>query len=736
MWRLQQSSPHHTSSATNTIIPAFPEALPELQAPQEISKLLHGLEESKGALYEIGVTDDGALIGLAEDEMLESLNNLRAMAACLGCTVEVLRKEVVGECEWLEESISGGKERKIRRVGKLIVVEALVKPFLHAKSPVIDSPELPQHLPSLDGITNDADLTPSSTEQLRITLTGPTMSGKSTLLGTLTTSTLDNGRGTSRLSMLKHRHEITSGITSSVTQELLGYQDGTGGSLEVVNYATENVAAWIDIHVAAANNRLVLVSDSAGHPRYRRTTLRGLVGWAPHWTLLCIPAGDVSTTSNIVGSPLQHPGAAMSEMDLSGAQMDLCLRLSLPLVIVITKLDLASRSGLRERLTKILDTLKAAGRRPVILPNRPGAVSEEDLQSFPISALDSVRSAIGPSFEDKLSIVPIVLTSAVDGTGIGNLHALLHILPISASPAQVVHDAQSAVFHVEDVYSKPAEGSGVIISGRLRSGLISVGDVLELGPFSGHDPLDDSEDSDERPLRKANAQPLASRSFPGALRGAHFASPSLALPTQEWRRVKVTSIRNLRLPVHFLNSDQVGTIAVVLENEDSANRRASDLALSRIRKGMVLASSRPVATRTFSARFKREDLESLAVGNHVVVYISSVRAPAKIISARTPDTAPASPVLDEQSHEPFSFDDVNASLMDGREMFGPVAGVVTAAELVVTLNFDAATEFVMVGDQALLMPGGGPGLYGGLERGEKGVAGLEGFVGVITEVHA
>lgn len=64
-----------------------------------------------------------------------------------------------------------------------------------------------------------------TTQQLRITLTGPTTSGKSSLLGTLSTATLDNGRGKSRLSLLKHRHEIESGVTSSVAQELIGYKD-------------------------------------------------------------------------------------------------------------------------------------------------------------------------------------------------------------------------------------------------------------------------------------------------------------------------------------------------------------------------------------------------------------------------------------------------------------------------------------------------------------------------------
>lgn len=228
LWRLQQSSPHHTSSATNIILPSLPEALPELHAPRQLAKLLHGLEESQGALYEIGVSDDGTLVGLANDELDESLNNLRAMAACLGCTVEVLRTETVGICEWMEESSSiDGKEQGTRRTGKLLVAEALIKPHFPA-----ENTSLPGKLRK-GATSSSSDQPPEqyqpATEQLRVTLAGPTMSGKSTLLGTLTTSTLDNGRGKSRLNMLKHRHEINSGITSSVTQELLGYRDSNSG---------------------------------------------------------------------------------------------------------------------------------------------------------------------------------------------------------------------------------------------------------------------------------------------------------------------------------------------------------------------------------------------------------------------------------------------------------------------------------------------------------------------------
>lgn len=731
LWRLQQSSPHHTSSATNIILPSLPEALPELQAPQQPAKLLHGLEESQGALYEIGVTDDGTLAGLAEDEMTESLNNLRAMAACLGCTVEVLRMETVGECEWLEETVVSRKERKVRRSGQLFVAEALIKPCLQVKSPPLHGKDAAGNGGTLTALPSAAELAPSATEQLRVTLTGPTMSGKSTLLGTLTTATLDNGRGKSRLSMLRHRHEITSGITSSVTQELLGYQDTTDGDVEVVNYATEDIASWIDIHAAAAGNRLVFVSDSAGHPRYRRTTLRGLVGWAPHWTLICIPADDTEDTIGKTGSThasQQSLGTTVPEMDLTGAQLDLCLRLGLPLVVVITKLDLASRTGLRQSLTKVLDALKAADKKPAILPNKPGGVAEQELQLVRAALLDTACNAAVPLLNDARETVPIVLTSAVDGTGVSSLHALLHELPIPDAANGGSSHESLAIFDVEDVYNKPAEVAGVIVSGHLRLGQVTVGENVVIGPFSSHDHNEDSEDSDERPLRKAASHLPTSRSFPGAMRDLHLHSPFFHLPNQEWRRVTVTSIRNLRLPVHTLHTDQVGTIAISLEEGDS---KAS--ILSRIRKGMVLAAIQPVATRTFTAKFKREDLESLAVGNHVVVYISSVRASAKVVSARAPDSPGVS--IHERRHsngtEPFAFDDLDSSL-DRQSV--KVSGTITAPNLLVTMSFDSSKEFVMAGDKILVMPGGGPGLYGGTERGEKGLAGLEGFVGEITEV--
>lgn len=307
LWRLQQSSPYHASASSDLVLPQLPDASTSLSSHSRPGKLVAGLEESRGALYEIGVADDGTFVGLTKDEMDESLINLRAMAHSLGCNVKVLRMVIVGDCESHEPSgtidrpgvLPPDADNRIwetrrsqtpaelgetmGRREKLWVAEALVTPDLsskHVLSPKtasvhgLQSALAKSKEPQSD---NKSIAMKTVVSQLRITLTGPTTSGKSSLLGTLSTATLDNGRGKSRLSLLKHRHEIASGVTSSVAQELIGYNAD-----RVINYASGNVTTWTDIHASAEDGRLVFVCDSAGHPRYRRTTVRGLIGWAPH----------------------------------------------------------------------------------------------------------------------------------------------------------------------------------------------------------------------------------------------------------------------------------------------------------------------------------------------------------------------------------------------------------------------------------------------------------------------
>ncbi|OBT53615.1 hypothetical protein VE04_06615 [Pseudogymnoascus sp. 24MN13] len=780
LWRLQQSSPYHASSSSTSelIMPQLPEAMASLNMQTRPGKLLAGLESSRGALYEIGVSDSGVLVGLAKDEMDESLTNLRAMAASLGCFVEVTRMVVVGECEWSTAEaptdepldISGPSrdhsEDKLRKE-KLWVAEALVTPDLSlvskdaGRAPHNGSP-ISSATASGAGLSKDAELNisrGSSTEQLRITLTGPTTSGKSSLLGTLSTGTLDNGRGKSRLSLLKHRHELASGITSSVAQELVGYRTSSSPAIaaEVINYATGNVTTWTDIHAQSENGRLVFVSDSAGHPRYRRTTVRGLVGWAPHWTLLCVAgddgtntpqgAGGTSSAQDIMGSTL---GAGI---DLSKAHLDLCLQLERPLAIVITKLDIASRTSLRETLGKILSAIKAVGRVPMILPpDQTKGIMESDLQSIPDKDADTVKKIVGTLNPDNLTkVVPIIMTSAAKGTGIRMLHSLFCSLPVPSTPTshdyigEVLNPEQPAcLFHIEDTFALPAAFAmqtsvkdthleeGTVVAGHLRFGSISVGNNIVVGPFPA-----DSGSDDETLNLTLDDRHLIRRPRSRA-RAARREAASASAPPGEWHNAHIVSIRNLRLPVHNLQAGQVGTIGIVFDIPEVENpadpfeRRPTQA--PRLRKGMVLAIPSHhmkdtglslQAVSRFTASFEDEDINSITIGSLVVVYIASIRASARVV--RLMPHAPASERgqdIDDDGSNLFEDEDDDP----GPPIFGS-DGVTD-----VTLELMTTREWIELGSQVLIMPGGGHGLYYGSERGEKGIAGLEGFVGKVIEV--
>ncbi|KAG8532804.1 uncharacterized protein KY384_002682 [Bacidia gigantensis] len=776
LWRLQQSSPHHTSSKSDLVLPVLPEADIELSALQGPRELLAGLEESVGALYEIGVSDDGTLVGLAIDELEESLLVLRAMAFSLGCNLRLLRMVVVGECQWAEETselVNG--TTKIHQ-GKLWVAEVLVAPFLRS----VESREDPNCTRN-SGTTPPTEthrfaLTNSSLEpeQLRVSLIGSTTSGKSSLLGTLSTSTFDNGRGKSRLSLLRHRHEIVSGVTSSLAQELIGYQQilqASGTANNVVNYASDNVSSWTDIHHSSNLDRLVFITDSAGHPKFRRTTARGLISWAPHWTLCCVAADDDEDSSGRIGATATSGdvlGPAGQGIDLSKAHLDLCLKLDLPLVVVITKLDLASKIGLRQTVAKVLSTIKASGRKPTVIPvtsSYSGIVESRSILRADHEAVQSVMGSILP--DQSSSLVPIVLTSAVTGIGIGQVHSLLRQLPVfnpespdplsSASEEQHDGKGSTTVFHVDEIFAvhetfqdyaaiSSSSRPCFILSGYLRHGVLQTGDNLLLGPFSSESTLVVS----DLPLAyRTKSYPGLSKSLPQNFT-AYPSTQSLAVVDVEnggeqqvasrrgtshlWQTVQVASLRYLRLPARGLKAGQVGTVAISTANPLYLNGEPC------IRRGMVLCkpltlAQTPPAYSCITAVFADPSIY-VNPGSTVTLVTASIRTPAKIVEVRIPErasTASANPDI-------FAFDE-NYDLKNDFASSGEGNAMPMLEEIEITFRFTNSREWVELGTKVLVTPAGGISMLNAPSRdgssdvnsgGGGAVAALDGFVGKIV----
>ncbi|KAL2885407.1 GTP-binding protein [Ceratocystis lukuohia] len=716
LWRMQQSSPQHTGTSLDTVVPQLSSDGTDLDTIAVPAKLPPGLEESRGALYEIGVSDDGTLVGLTNDEMDESIKTLRVMAASLGCKVEILRMIIVGEGEWDDLTQPNLVVR-----GSLWVAEAFVTPGLKNNMATFLS----------WGTDPDAN-EPSSTDQLRVTLTGPTASGKSTLLGTLTTGTLDNGRGMSRQSLLKHRHEVESGMTSSVAQELIGYKNGT-----IINYQSHyNDMPWGEIHELSSEGRLVFVSDSAGHPRYRRTTLRGIIGWAPHWMVLCVAAND-GESSSVFSS-----AGSQGEPDLALAHLVLCLELRSPLAVVITKLDKASKGSLQHTLGKLLTAIKTAGRVPKII--QPDQVCHATLTHIPDSDNAKVKSVVDSitASSDFTRVIPILLTSAVKGQGIGMTHSLLKNLPIPAPPKanELSPEQPASIFHIDDVFNVPVlrnarpdsmcdqdTETGIVVSGYLRFGVLKVGDEIVIGPFPSEDDPKKTQSPRDQPSGGGMGLSVSHRASSEL---AKLALKNTVLASQvgiKWHTARVASIRNLRLPVSKLQADQVGTIGlIVLPSPGSqvgadGHQEAKSRGLS-IRRGMVMAvlsqhminsgmSLQAASSITIQVMYR--NAERLQVGALVNLYAACVRSAARIRSMSKVRVC-----IDHDVTTGNGGDEEGLFGMDtenGKDTSQDMAEVV--------IDLISSREWIEMDSQVML-----------LEGGSKDKTGLEGITGRVVRV--
>ncbi|XP_041921167.1 GTP-binding protein 2-like [Alosa sapidissima] len=231
------------------------------------------LQEGKGeAVYQIGVEDNGLLVGLSEDDMKASLKTLHRMAEKVGADITVLRER--------EVDYDSDIPRKI--------AEVLIR-------------KVPDDQQFLD---------------LRVAVLGNVDSGKSTLLGVLTQGELDNGRGRARLNLFRHLHEIQSGRTSSISFEILGFNSKG----EVVNYSESRTAE----EICESASKMITFIDLAGHHKYLKTTIFGLTSYCPDFAMLV-----VSANTGIAGTTREHLGLAMAlkvPIFIVVSKVDLCTK--------------------------------------------------------------------------------------------------------------------------------------------------------------------------------------------------------------------------------------------------------------------------------------------------------------------------------------------------------------------------------------------------------------------------
>jgi GTPase len=249
---------------------------------------------------------------------------------------------------------------------------------------------------------------------------------------------LDNGRGQARLNLLRHRHELVSGRTSSISHGFLGF-DKAG---EVVNYETcGSIQEICEVSV-----KLVTLIDLAGHRKYLKTTVFGLTAYQPELAML------------VVGTDTQIDEATCDQVCFS-------IALGMPLFVVVTKVDKSSADQVAQTTQAIVDNLLAEkGKVPLL-----------------VQSSSDVHTAAQHCREGK--VAPVFHISCVTGHNLPLLQRFLYHIPVETTQHQhELLSQQPAEFHVDELFN--VEGVGLVLGGILRRGVVQEGEVLLIGPMA------------------------------------------------------------------------------------------------------------------------------------------------------------------------------------------------------------------------------------------------------------
>ncbi|PCG95697.1 Translation elongation/initiation factor/Ribosomal, beta-barrel [Penicillium occitanis (nom. inval.)] len=359
------------------------------------------IDEGQGeTLFDLGLEDNGDPMNLERAQWDTALERLQEAANTIPAQCRVLLTYNVGGAEEAQNRI----ERMKGCCGKV-----LIRQIPDRAEEVIET---------------------------RIAVVGNVDAGKSTLLGVLVKGHLDDGRGKARVNLFRHKHEIESGRTSSVGMEIMGF-DARG---EIIGSDKGRKLSWEEIGKKSA--KVISFSDLAGHERYLRTTVFGMLSSSPNYCLLMVAANN-----GLVGMSKEHLGIALA--------------LNVPVMVVITKIDICPPQILQQTITQLTRILKSPGARKI-------PIFIKDMDETVNTATQFVSQRICPIFQ----------VSNVTGEGLDLVRTFLNILPHYGH-----YNAQAPFeFLVNDHFSVPFVGT--VVSGVVKSGVVHAGDAVQIGPDS------------------------------------------------------------------------------------------------------------------------------------------------------------------------------------------------------------------------------------------------------------
>jgi GTPase len=226
---------------------------------------------------------------------------------------------------------------------------------------------------------------------------------------------------------MRHPHELKTGRTSSIIAHYTKQMDPATGQTKDITFV-----------------------DLAGHEKYLKTTINGIHRCQIDYAQVVI-------------------GANMGVLRMTEEHLSLSLNLAIPTFVSITKIDIAPINILertQDTLKKFLDKKTNGKRVPVLIR------SADDL----LHLITKYYLA-----GDYITPVPIFQVSSVIGTGLDLLREYISRLPVYKDwPTK--RQSPNTNYIIDSNYH--VKGIGIVLSGVLVDGCLSVGDTLQLGPIN------------------------------------------------------------------------------------------------------------------------------------------------------------------------------------------------------------------------------------------------------------
>jgi len=369
-----------------------------VQRIQELtSQMNFRLREGCGeCYYEIGVEDNGHTLGISKQELEISLSVINTIAVNLGCQTKVM-KLIQGE--------------------KGLIAEMFIK---KQEENLLNKIEITLGVLGLEG------------------------TGKSTIIGVLINGVLDDGKGLARQNVLRHKHEIFSGKTSSFSHQILGFDEE--GNIN--NYG--DLLRPSKSQIVSKSTKIINFYDMAGgNKTFNRTTLPTLSNEYLDYLLFVISANENITrkTENYL--------SFMYNVDV-------------PVITIINKIDLISEEELKQFVKKYKETIKKLN-------------SELNLQKIPkIIKNDEDVELFSRSMDEKEILVTFLVSTLKWEGGLTLFKNFLRSLPKvngiiynndNLKQRQKELELEKMEFDIHEIIHKETNAIliGIVSSGKLRS---------------------------------------------------------------------------------------------------------------------------------------------------------------------------------------------------------------------------------------------------------------------------